>query len=99
MLVSASFAIGTSISNVVSALIFVLLMRPYQVGDRVTCSDVFGGQETLLVIQVRVLAQRSCDPALFSLSTKLQGEEIVICAPQIDVLTTTFQRNNNKVCD
>ena len=55
MLVSASFAIGSSVSNVVSALIFVLLMRPYQVGDRVTCSDVFGGQETLLVMQARVL--------------------------------------------
>lgn len=52
VLVSASFAIGSSVSNVVSALIFVLLMRPYQVGDRVTCSDVFGGQETLLVMQV-----------------------------------------------
>ena len=52
VLVSASFAIGSSVSNVISALIFVLIMRPYQVGDRVTCSDVLGGQETLLVQQV-----------------------------------------------
>jgi small-conductance mechanosensitive channel len=40
----------------VSALIFVLLMRPYQVGDRVTCSDVLAGAETLLVMKVDVLS-------------------------------------------
>lgn len=47
VLVSASFAIGSSISAVVSSLIFVLVTRPYNVGDRVTCSGVFNGEETL----------------------------------------------------
>lgn len=55
ILVSASFAIGSSLANVVNSLIFVLVTRPYHVGDRVTCSGVFDGQETLIVRRIDVL--------------------------------------------
>lgn len=55
VLVSASFAIGTSLSNVVSSLIFVLVTRPYAVGDRVTASGVLNGEEMLMVKQIDVL--------------------------------------------
>jgi hypothetical protein len=53
VLVSASFAIGASLSQIVSSLIFVLVTRPYNVGDRVTASGVFNGDETLIVKKVR----------------------------------------------
>ena len=55
VLVSASFAIGSSLSQIVSSLIFVLVTRPYNVGDRITASGVFNGEETLIVKKVDVL--------------------------------------------
>jgi small-conductance mechanosensitive channel len=55
VIVSLSFAVGASVSNVVSSLIFVLIMRPYDVGDRVTASCVMNGEETLIVKRIDVL--------------------------------------------
>jgi len=55
ILVSASFAIGNSLSNVVSSLIFVLLARPFHVGDRVTVSGYAGGEEPVIVKRIDVL--------------------------------------------
>jgi small-conductance mechanosensitive channel len=55
VLVSASFAIGNSLSNIVTAFMFVLVVRPYNVGDRITASGVLNGAEPLVVKRVDVL--------------------------------------------
>jgi len=55
VLVSASFAIGSTVSNIVSSLIFVLVARPYSIGDRVTCSGVMNGEEVIIVRRIDVL--------------------------------------------
>jgi len=39
LLVSVSFALGTSIRNLVESLIFLLVNKPYDVGDRVQIGD------------------------------------------------------------
>ena len=58
-MLSVSFAIGPSLAQAVSSLIFVLVARPYAVGDRVTCSGIcvnaHGEPEILLVRRVELL--------------------------------------------
>lgn len=55
VLVSASFAIGPTFANVVSSLLLVLVTRPFDVGDRITASGLFGGDEMLLVKRINIL--------------------------------------------
>jgi len=59
VLVSASFAIGPSLAQAVSSLMFVLVARPYAVGDRVTVSGILVGShgepEILLVRRIELL--------------------------------------------
>ena len=58
VLVSGSFAVGPTLSSVVQALLLVLVVRPYDVGDRVTLSGVPGGGapgELLKVERVELL--------------------------------------------
>lgn len=54
ILVSASFAIGSAITNMVNSLIFVL-RGPYHVGDRVTVSGHLNGDEMLIVRRIDLL--------------------------------------------
>ena len=55
LIVSSSFALGSSLSNIVSSLVFVLVTRPYEVGDRVTASGILDGAEPLIVRKIDVL--------------------------------------------
>jgi hypothetical protein len=55
VLVSASFAIGPAVAQVMSSLLLVLVTRPFDVGDRITASGLFGGEEFLLVEKISVL--------------------------------------------
>ena len=55
VLVSASFAIGPTVAAIVSSLILVLVTRPFDVGDRVTASGLYGGEEMLLVRRINVM--------------------------------------------
>ena len=55
LIVSSSFALGSSLSNIVSSLVFVLVTRPYECSDRVTASGIFNGEETLIVKKIDVL--------------------------------------------
>lgn len=48
VLLSLSFALGTTISNAVTSFVFVVAMRPYDVGDRVATACI-GGGATLVV--------------------------------------------------
>ena len=55
VLVSASFAIGPAVTQVMNSLLLVLVTRPFDVGDRITASGLFGGEEFLLVEKISVL--------------------------------------------
>ena len=55
VLVSASFAIGPTFAQVVSSLLLVLVTRPFDVGDRIMASGLYGGDEMLLVRKINVL--------------------------------------------
>lgn len=54
--VSASFAIGPTVANVISSIILVLITRPYDVGDRIYASDILEGKELLLVQRIELLS-------------------------------------------
>ena len=41
LIVSSSFALGSSLSNIVSSLVFVLVTRPYECSDRITASGEY----------------------------------------------------------
>jgi small-conductance mechanosensitive channel len=53
-IVSASFAIGPTISSIVGSMLFVLVQRPFDAGDRVTVTTVADG-ELLLVQRIELL--------------------------------------------
>lgn len=59
VMVSLSFALGPSISSTVSALLFILVQAPYDVGDRVQCRIV-GDNTTAVVSQINVLTTVFC---------------------------------------
>jgi small-conductance mechanosensitive channel len=54
--VSASFAIGPTLANVISSIILVLITRPFDVGDRLYASDILEGKELLLVQRIELLS-------------------------------------------
>jgi hypothetical protein len=55
VLVSASFAIGPAVTQVMNSLLLVLVTRPFDVGDRITASGLYAGEEILLVEKISVL--------------------------------------------
>lgn len=91
LLVSASFAIGASISNIVSSLIFVLATRPFEVRT----VPVAGTCLMITVVCVDAIPIRYQVGDRITASGVLNGDEPLI-VKRIDVLTTTFTRIVNK---
>src|SRR4051794_35493535 len=53
MVIALGFAVGPTIQRLLESLAFVLVIQPYDVGDRVSISGIAGGK-TMIVSQVNV---------------------------------------------